>query len=428
MEPLNLAAAVDRTGSLSAKWNRELITLFCNNPDATPHWVADMDFPAPQAVLDALAAQAKHGVLGYPYFDSIEQVFCEWVASRHQWKVEPSRVVTAPGMLASIAMLIELHSKEGDGIILPMPAYKPFIGIIHDLNRRAIAWPMRYDAHRSRFALEAGTLDELARDGAHPVLLLCSPHNPAGRVFLAEELQEIATIAREHDLMVISDEIHADLTYEGRRHIPFDTLARKNGIRCATCMAPSKTFNIAGEHVSMVVCSDTRMRTALARRQRALHVGPDLLATVTAIAAYQGGAAWLDTMRTHLATQATNIARTLAESGTGLRFVTPEASFIGLIDCTPIMDLVERDAAAHPRLYDPRTSSEGGLLSRFFGQRAGIAMNDGSWFGTPYRNFVRFNFGTTKRAVDHAIEAIIAAVRRLQSTQDAQHREDSRSH
>lgn len=413
MKELDLATAVDRSASLSAKWNRELITLFCNNGDATPHWVADMDFPAPKAVSEALAAQAEHGVLGYPSFPSVTQTFCDWAALRHQWRVDPAMVVSAPGMLASIAVLIELYTDEGDGILLPMPAYKPFMVMIRNLGRRIVKWPMRYDANRGRFFIDPETLPAMSAKQRVPVLLFCSPHNPAGRVFSEKELDLVGAIAAERQMMVISDEIHADLAFEGTRHIPFDPIARRHGIACATCMAPSKTFNIAGEHFSVVMCSDKQMRNKLAQRLRALNIGPDLLATVTAVAAYQGGKPWLDTIRAHLAEQASRIEHRLEASGTGLRFVTPEASFIGLIDCSSIMKLVENDAAAHPELYDPAASAEGGLLSRFFGQRAGIAMNDGSWFGSSYCNFVRFNFGTTFQAVDKAIDAMIAAIKRL---------------
>lgn len=413
MDRFDFTTTIDRTGSLSAKWNRDLITMFCNNPDAIPHWVADMEFPSPPAVRKALEEQAAHGVLGYPYHEEIASTFVQWSETRHGWNVDPSLVSQAPGMLASMALLIELYSEQGDSIVLPMPAYKPFVGIIRGLGRTIVPWPMVYDSDHHRFTLDLSALDALLSRPRCPILLFCSPHNPTGRVFTAEELEVVATILARHGTMVISDEIHADLTYEDIRHIPFDTVARSHGLRCATCMAPSKTFNIAGEHFSIVICSDSAMHSALTRRMRTLHVGPDLLATVTALAAYREGKTWLDDMRAHLGSLAQRIERLLETSDTPLRFVTPQASFIGLIDCEKIIDRVERDAVMNSELYDPKRSPEGGLLSRFFGQRAGIAMNDGSWFGKEYGAFVRFNYGTSGSAVDIAVNAIIGAVKRL---------------
>ena len=413
MDSFDFDTPIRRSQSLSVKWNREAIASICNNADATPHWVADMDFPAPPAVLEALHAQAEHGVLGYPAFGTIASTFAAWSEQRHNWLVDPSMVVPVPGMLASIATLVELYSQPGDGIVVPMPAYKPFVDIVRRLGRTLVEWPMKYHPDSARFILATDSLGALLSRPNTPILLFCSPHNPTGRVFGEQELHAIAEIAARCTAMVISDEIHADLSFPSSHHIPFDTVARQYGIACATCMAPSKTFNIAGEHFSIVVCSDQSVRSRLQHRLRALHIAPDLLATVTTLAAYGHGYEWLVHLNRHLVSQARIIGERLEHSGTGLRFVAPEASFIGLIDCTAILAKVEADAARNPELYRSATSPEGGILSRFFGQRAGIAMNDGSWFGAHYGNFVRFNYGTTKAAVEQAIEAMLAAVNRL---------------
>ena len=409
----DFSVAADRSGSLSVKWNRDAIKSICNNPDAIPYWVADMDFPAPIAVTEALREQAAHGVLGYPYGSSVVETFTDWALRRHRWKVDPTMVVTAPGMLAAISILVELYSGEGDGILLPMPAYRPFVHIIRSLGRKVVQWPMSYDAERNRFGLDVQSLQALLSGSHIPILLFCSPHNPSGRVFSDQELTEVASLSSRFGTMVISDEIHADLTYEENGHTPFNEIARKFDLQSATCMAPSKTFNIAGEHCSVVVCSDATVRNRLAMRMRALHLAPDLLASVTASAAYRHGETWLGQLRNHLCSQAHAITSQLAQSGTPLRFVTPQASFIGLIDCTAIMEKVTSDAERNAALYDPSSSGDGGLLSRFFGQRGNIAVNDGSWFGADYGHFVRFNFGTSARAVQEGITAMINAVRNL---------------
>jgi cystathionine beta-lyase len=409
----DFTTAVDRSGTLSVKWNQDAIRSICGNPDAGPFWVADMDFTAPPSVIEALSAQVSHGVLGYPAFSQVQSTFATWAERRHAWSVNPQDVIVSPGMLASIAALVELESSVGDTIILPMPAYQPFVHIIRDLGRTICEWPMRYDRERHHFTLDLPLLAELAQQEKTGILLFCSPHNPTGRVFTKEELTAVVEIAAEHRITVISDEIHADLTLPGHTHIPFDLLAREYGITCATCMAPSKTFNIAGEHFSTVVCANGDLTKRLQHRFKALHLSPDILATVTALGAYEGGYEWLASLQDHLASNIDLITRNLEQSASNMHFVTPEASFIGLIDCSEIYDRVEADALNHPQLYDRLQSPAGGLLSRFFGQRASVAMNDGTWFGSHYGQFVRFNYGTSREAVAQAIESLIAAAKGL---------------
>lgn len=418
----DFTTAVDRSGSLSVKWNTEAIRSICGNSDAAPFWVADMDFKAPPSVITALAKQVDHGVLGYPDFSTVQSVFSHWAQKRHAWHVEPREVITSPGMLASIATLVELESAQGDEIILPMPAYQPFVHIIRNLGRKVRKWPMLYNTEQRRFSLDLPLLEKLASRDSTSILLFCSPHNPTGRVFTESELTAVAEIASNHGLTVLSDEIHADLTLPGHKHIPFDLLARRYRVSCATCMAPSKTFNIAGEHFSIVVCSTGELTAKLKHRFKALHLSPDILATVTALGAYEGGFSWLTSLREHLVSNIDLISRKLDASGSGLHFIVPEASFIGLIDCFEIYDRVEADALRHPDLYDRSISPSGGLLSRFFGQRAAVAMNDGTWFGSNYGRFTRLNYGTSTEAISSAIDAMITAAERLPDPPLASHR------
>lgn len=413
MGPYDFSTVTDRTDTLSVKWNKQAIESVCSNPDARPFWVADMDFPAPPAVLEALRGHVDHGILGYPAFTALPETFTEWAAKRHRWTIDPAMVTTTPGMLASIALLVELLSGPKDSVILPMPAYQPFVHIIRGLGRTIVPWPMRYHAVDHTFDLDIPMLEELSAAENTPLLLFCSPHNPTGRVFTTKELETVADIAAKNDLAVISDEIHADLTLVGHTHTPFDVVARTYGVPCVTCMAPSKTFNIAGEHFSVVVCSDRKLQARLTRRLRALHLAPDLLATVTAVAAYKGGYDWLEALRRHLTSQVISITTALEKRGNGLRFVVPQASFIGFIDCQSMFPAIQAEVEANPQVYHPERSPNGGVASRFFGQRANVAMNDGTWFGSDYANFVRFNYGTTTEAVSEAIEAIAASVETL---------------
>ena len=406
----NFDTPVDRSESLSVKWDKRVVRSICNNEKAEPFWVADMDFTIAPAISLALRKQADHAILGYPIFTSMKESFCEWTRIRHNWNPHKDSVVIAPGMLTSLALLVELITREGDGIIVPLPAYQPFISMVNNLGRKLLTWDLPYNHEKASFSLDFDSLEAMMKESTTKVLLFCSPHNPTGLVFSLEELEKIARLAKQNNVVVLSDEIHADLAYTYSNHIAFDTVARSVGCTAVTCMAPSKTFNIAGEHFSVAIFSDQLLAGHFKRRLQSLFLGTGLLSTVTGLCAYQEGYDWLMELIPYLESQATFIDDFLKARIPRLKFVKPLASFIGFIDCIDIMESVKKDAQANPVLYDPTISPSGGLLSRFFGQRAAVAMNDGTWFGKDYHSFVRFNFGTQKSKVEAALERMEKAV------------------
>ncbi len=404
---------IDRSETYSVKYNKRVIRTFTNNEDAAPFWVADMDFSSPQVVLDALQKEIDSTILGYPYIKGVEQSFISFAEKRHNITIDPSLVAIAPGMLASIATLVELYSKEGDSIVLPFPSYHPFVDIINNLNREIVAWPFLYDENNHTFSLDFATLEKVTKEKSPSILLFCSPHNPTGVVFSKEDLEKTAKIAKQSNMVVISDEIHADLAFKGVKHIPFSEIAALYDLPCATCMAPSKTFNIAGEHFSVVVCSDVEMKNRFTKRLKALQISPDVLATVASKAAYDGGYDWLISLIQYLEENSKMIKELLEKHNSTMHFITPEASFIGFIECKHLYRTLLVDKEKHPSLYASR--GDGGILSRFFGQKAHIAMNDGSWFGDEYKEFVRFNYAAPKEVVQQAILKLIEAEKELQS-------------
>lgn len=406
MRDYPLLQYVNRTHSLAVKYDKDAIARMCNNPDAFPFWVADTDFMVPKEVQQALYHQAHHGVLGYPKPSKMGELFTQWVLKRHNWSIDPSEVILSSGMLHSVATLVEILSNKGDAVILPTPAYKPFVTLLQHLERTIIPWPMVYENKAYHYTLDTDLLETLIVKHASPLLLFCSPHNPTGRVFTSLELSDVSRVLQRHATKVISDEIHADLVHLHHTHIPFEKVARKMGVECATCFSPSKTFNIPGEHISFVHFNNKEHQRAFQHKVDSFYFKVGLLATEMTHAAYTHGGPWLDQLRRYITTTASYLKRELAP----LEFVLPEASFIGLIDCSSLYEDVQHDASLYPEVYDPRLGVEGGLLSRFFGQRANIAMNDGSWFGPQYDRFVRFNFGTGKENIEYAVTQLHAAV------------------
>ena len=405
---------VNRKGTLSVKWNPQAIQGIAATEKAEPFWVADMDFLAPPEVMETAIKTAKSGAYGYPYVEDKEQLFCSWVEKRHNWKIARKDVVICPGMLTSIALLTEMLTKEGEGVIVPLPAYQPFVKIVRNLGRNLIAWPLLYDEKNHAFSLDWEAFEELCKQAK--LLIFCSPHNPSGLVFSEEELKKVATIAKRHQVSIISDEIHSDLSFKA--HHALLPIATELGCTAVTCMAPSKTFNIAGEHFSVAIFSDDKLRLAFKRRLDQLFLnGNSFFSTTIALRAYEKGGPWLKELLVYLQKNIAFMESFFKERLPSLAFIKPEASFIAFIDCSAIVPLVERDALANPDLYDETKSPNGGLLSRFFGLRAEVALNDGTWFGgDAYRGFVRFNYGTRKERIAAALERMERAIRTLEET------------
>lgn len=415
MQRFNPHQIVDRSGSLSLKYNRQALQNVCGNPDAMPFWVADMDWPIDPAIGAALEAQVRHGVLGYAHFANLGEIFSQWALKRHNWSVKSSAVITAPGMIPSITLLVELFSRREAPVIVQMPSYKPFVILTKQLQRELVQWPFTYEGNTGQFTLDLALLEQLCASNIGATLILCSPHNPTGYLYSLSELLEIAQIAARYNILVISDEIHSDLAYSSVTHIPFDIVAREVGCRAATCMAPSKTFNIAGEHFSVIVCSDSELQKSFQNRLNTLSLRPTLLSTVVALTAYQEGYPWLVQLIEHLEAESKVIANIVAETLPTLRFIRPQASFIALLDCTQIYQQVESDRVNNPNLYSGMTGHNEGLLAHFFGQRAQVAMNDGSSFGSDYHRFVRFNFGTSPARVEKALAQMAQVVNQISS-------------
>lgn len=403
--------AVNRKGTLSVKWNEDAIASIAGNRNAEPFWVADMDFRVAPEIQQEMVKAAESGTYGYPHFDGNRETFCAWAQRRHGWTVPQEEVVICQGMLTSIAMMVETLTQPGDGVIVPMPAYQPFIRIVKNLERTLVGWPLTYDSPTHRFSLDWEALDLLCQNAK--MIIFCNPQNPSGVDFPEADLQRLCEIAQKHHTMIICDEIHADLAFG--HHVPLLEVADNYDVRAVTCMAPSKTFNIAGEHFSVVVTHDEMIRKTLRRRMSQLFSGEtSFFSTTAAIAAYRSGYPWLMELIPYLEGNCDTIESYFRQHLPSLTFIRPQASFIGFIDCAPILPMVEQDAMANPDLYDPEKSPAGGLLSRFFGQRASVAVNDGTWFGgNSYRQFVRFNYGVRRENIIGALKRMERAVKAL---------------
>jgi cystathionine beta-lyase len=382
---------IDRTGTESLKWvyPRKVLKV----EDALPMWVADMDFEAPPAVVEALRRRVDHGVFGYPLVPpSFFAAAIDWLKRRHGWTVEKKWMVMTPGIVPALNYCVRALTKPGDGVIVQTPVYHPFYYAIENHGRRVIRNLLRFDGRR--YTMD---LDDLGRKIEAPgqMLILCSPHNPVGRVWTREELEALGRMAVERDLLILSDEIHHDLVYRGHRHHVLAALSPDLAKRTITCIAPSKTFNIPGLATAAVVASNPDLLKEF--EDEAERSGFDLgqvFGIVGFEAAYRYGEDWLDELLPYLEGNVDFIEEFLAERVPGVKLIRPEGTYLALLDCRAL-------------------PVEPAALNDFFLKKAGVYFSDGTIFGDEAAGFVRINFGCPKALLEDALERVERAVRAL---------------
>ncbi len=382
---------VDRTGTESLKWvyPRKVLKV----EDAIPMWVADMDFEAPPAVVEAVKRRAEHGVFGYPLVPpSFFAAAIGWLERRHGWAVRKKWMAMTPGIVPALNYCVRAFTRPGDPVIIQTPVYHPFYYAIENNGRRVVRNPLRFDGRRYTMDLDdlRTKIDEPGR-----MLILCSPHNPVGRVWSKEELEALGRIAVERDLLVIADEIHHDLVYRGHRHHVLALLAPELAHQTITCIAPSKTFNTAGLVTAAVVAANPDLLKKFEDEEE--RSGFDLgnaLGIVAFEAAYTHGEAWLEELLPYLEANVDLIETFLEERVPGVRLVRPEGTYLALLDC-------------HGLGLEPDD------LNEFFLKKARVYFSDGKIFGDEAAGFVRINFGCPRPLLAEALERIERAVREL---------------
>jgi cysteine-S-conjugate beta-lyase len=368
---------IDRRGTNSLKWNKY------KDQDVIPLWVADTDFMAPQAVIDALQQRIAHGVFGYSRpSPRLIELIVERMQRLYGWKIEPDWLLFMPGVVPALNFGIKAWCRTAQHVITPNPVYYPFLHAPEYNDRPVSHLPMQLVD--DRWLPDFDAFEEQAKTA--DVLLLCNPHNPGGTVFTREELERIADIASRNDLVVISDEIHCDLLIEPNvKHIPFAALSPEAASRSAVLMAPSKTFNIAGLCSSFAIIPDNRLRFKLQQAMRGLMADNNLIGLVAAEAAYEHGDEWLQAQLAYLRTNRDLVVNTLGQLP-GVRIAKLEATYLAWIDVSGL------------QLDDPITAFEAG----------GVGLSSGAQFGD--KRFVRLNFGCSRQLLEQALERMAKVI------------------
>lgn len=383
---------ITRNGTHSVKWDNMEDIYGVPSDDGLPMWVADMDFRPPQSVQDAMQKVVSHGIYGYTNCDKeYRAAIAWWMKTRHNWEIDPAWIFTTTGLVNACGVCLDAYTDPGDSVVLFTPVYHAFAKVIKLAGRKVKEMPM---------ALVDGqyTLDfdayEAQMDGSETMLIFCSPHNPGGRVWTREELQQVADFCERHDLLLVSDEVHHDLVYTGT-HIPMCELGPEVKKRTVMLTAPSKTFNIAGLHCGQTIIPDDALRAKFAERMQAIYISPNMMGQLATIACYSPeGAKWADGLVEYLRGNRA-VFDAAVNAIPGLKSMDMQSTYLAWVDF-----------------------SGTGMSREEFTARvektAKIAANHGTTFGSGGETYLRFNLGTPRANIEEACKRLAEAFADLQ--------------
>ncbi len=380
--PFNFDEIIDRRSSDSEKWNYY-------DADVLPLWVADMDFRAPERVIRALQERVAHGVFGYGGCKQrLRETICARLWRMYGWEVKPEEVVLVPGVIAGFNLAIQSAAGAGDGVLMQTPVYAPFLGAPRNAGARRVEVRL-IQADSGRYEIDFDAF-ESAIDETVRVFLLCSPHNPVGRVWTKEELERLAEICLRHRVMICSDEIHSDLVFSGRRHVPIASLGPEIARNAITVLSPSKSYNLPGLYCSFAVIQNPELRRRFLDARRGTVGEGNLLGFVAAESAYRECDNWLGELLAYLEANRDYLAETLRRDMPGIKMARPEGTYLAWLDC--------------------RAAGIDGLPGEFFLKQARVALNEGKGFGSGGEGFVRLNFGCPRATLTQALERMATAL------------------
>jgi len=376
--------AIDRVGTHTTKLD-DAIKKF-GTDDLLPLWVADMDLASPLCVQNALQQRAKHPLYGYTvYPERYYTAIKKWMEKRFEWKIKKKWIVPCYGVVPSMNFAIEAYTKKGDGIIIQTPIYPPFASSVKHRKRKLLDNTLVYE--NGKYTIDFQDLETKAKEAK--LFLLCSPHNPTGRVWNADELEKIIEICIENDVIIVSDEIHADVVYKKTHHIlgSFEKVQS----RCVILNAPSKTFNIAGLNTSYAIIPDEKLRRKYRVEQDRSGITNGTPFGIEALmSAYEEGEEWLEALKVYLLANIEYVNEFIKVYELPIKTVKTEATFLIWLDCSKM-------GLPHEKLV------------KFFVHEAKLGLNDGKSFGQTGDGFMRLNVGTSKEVLEVAMNRLLSA-------------------
>lgn len=379
---------IPRRGTHCVKWDAP------QEEGVLPMWVADMDFRTAPAIIEALQRRVSHGIFGYTkvpaaYYEAV----CSWFERRHQWTIDPSHIIYTTGVVPAVSAVIKALTEPGDHVIIQTPVYNCFFSSIRNNDCEISANALTY--RDGRYTIDFDDLERRAADPRARVLLLCNPHNPSGRVWTRDELQHVADIALRHDLWIISDEIHCELTYAGHDYTPMATVSPEAVLpRLISCVSPSKAFNIAGLQIANIITANDELRR---RIDRAININEvcdvNPFGIEGAMAAYNEGADWLDDLRSYLWDNYILLRERLSAEAPHCTMPPLEGTYLPWIDCRAT----------------GLTSAE--LNDRLLHEQK-LMINPGTIYGPEGEGFIRLNIACPRALLNEGINRLTAVIGR----------------
>lgn len=360
--------------------------------DILPLWVADMDFPAAPPILEALQKRITHGVFGYsePDPDRFFPVLERWFRERHNWQIQKDWLLQTPGVVFALAMAVKAFTEPGDAVLIQQPVYYPFSEVILDNGRHRVSSDLLLKG--GRYEIDFADFERKIVENKVKLFLLCSPHNPVGRVWTRDELEMVAAICRKHNVIVIADEIHEDFVWTERPHIPYASLGGAIAEKAVICTAPSKTFNLAGLQVSNIFIPDYGLRRRFKHEINAAGYSQlNTLGLIACEAAYGEGFSWLQEVKQYLRENIDFTRVFLQQHIPWIRLVEPEGTYLLWLDCRGL----------------GLSSFE---LDEFIIKKAGLWLDSGAIFGAAGKGFQRINVACPRSVLQEALERIQRAI------------------
>jgi len=384
---------IDRTRTNSMKWNKHFLKYRFESEDVLPLWVADMDFQCPQPVIEILKKRAAEEIYGYSWhkIPAYLNAVTNWMKRRHNWEVNKDWIVFSPGIVPAIYMLIQTFVNIGEKVIIQPPVYDPFFTAIENNGRQVLLNQLLYE--NKKYSIDFEDFEEKAKDPLTKMFILCSPHNPIGRVWTEKELKRIGDICIDNEILIVSDEIHHDLILSGYKHTLFSTISKEFEQNTFVCTAPGKTFNIAGLQISNIIISDKRKREAFTNTIMNINgiMIPNVFGIVALIAGYDEGEEWLDQVLKYIEANFKFLKEFVSENLSDVDFIDPEGTYLAWLDFSKL------------GMNDEE-------LREFMLKKAKVALDDGNIFGPGGEGFQRMNIACPRSLLKECMIRIVNAL------------------
>ncbi|MFW9972577.1 MAG: MalY/PatB family protein [Candidatus Odinarchaeota archaeon] len=385
---------IDRTRTNCIKWNKHFLKEHFKYEDLLPLWVADMDFQCPQPIIEALKKRTSEEIYGYGWHNipTYLNAIINWMKRRHQWEINKDWIVYSPGIVPALYMLVQTFVNIGEKIIIQPPVYHPFFTAIENNGRQVLTNQLLFE--NKRYSIDFEDFEEKARDPLTKMFILCSPHNPIGRVWSETELRKLGDICLENEILIVSDEIHHDLILSGNKHTLFSTLSKEFEQNTVVCTAPSKTFNIAGLQISNIIIPDKRKRERFNNTIEKINgiMIPNVFGIVALIAGYNEGEEWLDQVLKYIEANFKFLKEFVRENLPEVDVIDPEGTYLAWLNFSNL----------------GMTDEE---LREFMLKKAKVALDDGKIFGPGGEGFQRINVACPRSVLKDCMIRIVNALK-----------------